>query len=813
MSLVQIDHPVELFNLLVKPADLPTLPDKKLTGWQASRMPLSALLPVLLSLIYSANCRITLDPRKTHPPPLAVHSPEVLSGPNELPPHQTGRDQKAGESKSSNYQLNFVDDVDHMRDSLGEYTQAQLNMTEQFPEDFTVCSAYTVEAFMTGYNAMETFTVYREDGSYFLGVAAVNGEYNIFWGASGTLGPYYTKFQPQFYPTQWVRLCIALSATGKMTFVVDGEVLHEPAVAKEFVGYPGPGLALVLHGWALGEDSHTVSNFNIFGEYLSTDRMVAMTQAGSEECGAPGDFLSWADTDWQLFSQAKKEAIPELDGPCDSVSTMVIYMGDFFEHYQCMEHCEKGNGRSPPVRTPQEWQWLIKNLTIISHDTDAVQSATPQGNIWLAGLDGTGNDKVGKNGVEGVWTDPYPPFEEIFTEGFPWRPITNGTNHPDRNCMILQNRAGPMKDALASDFECYAMPHSCPCQYPAKANARDWDGSGPRTHMLDLIIRGACMNSYLMSEWSEQLYRPRQLRSDPGNMMFVGQYTNRIRYNESLSMWVLTDMKSGLVATTRASKMSHAIGKFEWTVTGDKIEGCSTESYTTMLKLTGCNLDLDVPQFTCDDGQCIDMEQRCDQLPNCRDESDEENCQLLMIEDSYNKRIPPISMRDQAIVPVAVNVSIAVFKIVSMEEVQHKIRLQFKISLQWYENRALFNNLKKKTSRNALTEREIENIWLPYVIYDNTDMKEAVQLWDDVKTTVVVTREGGYTEGFVDILDEVHIYKGIDSKLTLYQTYTKEFQCQYNLQRYPFDTQVSTRLRINKPASQAAHRPFPMQLH
>ena len=789
---------------MVKAADLPTLPDIKLPGWQASRMSLSALLTVLLSLIYSANCRNPLHPPKTHPPPLAVHSLEVLSGPNESPPPQTGRDQKAAESKSSNYQLNFVDDVDHMRDSFGEYTQAQLNMTEQFPKDFTVCTAYTVEAFKTVYNALETFTLYREDGSYYLGVYALAAEYSIFWGATGTTGPFYTKFQPRFYPTQWVRLCVGLSATGKMTFVVDGEVLHETAVVKEFVGYPGPGLAVVLHGYANGEDSHTVSNFNIFSEHLSTARMVAMTVADSEECGAPGDFLSWADTDWQLYSQAKKEAIPELDGPCDSVSIMIIYVGNFFDHYKCMEHCEKGNGRSPPIRTQQEWEWLIKNLTIISHDTDAVQSAMPSGNIWLAAVDGTDHEKVGKNGVEGVWIDAYPPFEEIFTEGFPWRPITNGTNHPDRNCLILQNNDGVMKDALVNDWECYSMPQSCPCQYPGQGRPEEGKGSGPRTHMLELHMRGACMNSYLMDEWPEQLYTPKQLRSDPGNIMLVGEYTNRIRYNESLSMWVLTDVKSGLVATTRASKRSHAIGKYEWTVTGDKFEGCSTESYTTTLKLTGCGQDLDVPQFTCDDGQCIGMEQRCDQLPNCRDKSDEENCQLLMVEDSYNQRIPPISIRDQAIVPVAVNVSIAVLKIVSMEEVQHKIRLQFKISLQWYENRALFNNLKKKTSRNSLTKREVEDIWLPYVIYDNTDMKEAVQLWDDVKTTVVVTREGGYTQGFYDILDEVHIYNGIDSKLTLYQTYTKEFQCQYYLQRYPFDTQVSTRLRINKPASQAA---------
>ena len=54
-------------------------------------------------------------------------------------------------------------------------------------------------------------------------------------------------------------------------------------------------------------------------------------------------------------------------------------------------------------------------------------------------------------------------------------------------------------------------------------------------------------------------------------------------------------------------------------VTGDDVSCHKGEPYTTFFKLTGC-LDGD---FTCDDGQCVRMEQRCDQLPDCDDESDE----------------------------------------------------------------------------------------------------------------------------------------------------------------------------------------------
>ena len=52
------------------------------------------------------------------------------------------------------------------------------------------------------------------------------------------------------------------------------------------------------------------------------------------------------------------------------------------------------------------------------------------------------------------------------------------------------------------------------------------------------------------------------------------------------------------------------------------------KDYEIEIKLTGCK-DYD---FTCDNGQCIRMEQRCDQLPKCEDKSDEQNCRLLVLE-------------------------------------------------------------------------------------------------------------------------------------------------------------------------------------
>ena len=104
-----------------------------------------------------------------------------------------------------------------------------------------------------------------------------------------------------------------------------------------------------------------------------------------------------------------------------------------------------------------------------------------------------------------------------------------------------------------------------------------------------------------------------------------------------------------------------------------------------------------------------------------------------------------------------------------------------------------YRNLKKKTSLNALTDEDIKAIWLPLIVYDNTDQKETTRLgenWEWV-TRVTVTREGNFSSTNLEDIDEAEIFEGAENSLTMTQTYTWEFQCQYKLQHYPFDTQVN----------------------
>ena len=73
---------------------------------------------------------------------------------------------------------------------------------------------------------------------------------------------------------------------------------------------------------------------------------------------------------------------------------------------------------------------------------------------------------------------------------------------------------------------------------------------------------------------------------------------------------------------------------------------------------------------------------------------------------------------------------------------------------------------------------------------DNTDQTESTKL-GDWKTSIAITREGNLTRAGEEEVDEAEIFLGAENELTMQQTYTHNFQCEYMLHRYPFDTQAS----------------------
>ena len=88
---------------------------------------------------------------------------------------------------------------------------------------------------------------------------------------------------------------------------------------------------------------------------------------------------------------------------------------------------------------------------------------------------------------------------------------------------------------------------------------------------------------------------------------FVGKEKSVIKYDFQFNIWVIRNVNNIFVkAISSAPFASLAIGTFVWNITNDT--RCSSEDSSMLLSLSGCNED----QFSCNNGLCIEIENRSD---------------------------------------------------------------------------------------------------------------------------------------------------------------------------------------------------------
>ena len=670
-------------------------------------------------------------------------------------------------------------DNDDKADENSSYTHASLRK-ENFPYSFTICNAFMVKAWAK--YASGVILVIRDDKGtiWFWEKIRSTRTYTEFSFQFGD-SPYVSnKSKILFYPLQWTRLCLSKDAyTSKARLVVDGELLIETDVKVE----DNPDDLNLALGIKRSDIEYTgqTTDLNIFSTALPDEQMKSKTRAGETECGLSGDFLSWEksleEEQWTLHSKARwVELDGGLEGPCSAKANIDIFpMNEAHWHSDCMKHCKKLGGRPPSVETKTEWENFLREVKVVS--PDPLQLPVK---IWLPATEGAIGEELGTldhwpegvKATEGVWRDYYT-GEKLENYTRPWMSPNGDQNlGSTHNCLYFKPREPETRTWV--EWSCYGYPRGCPCTYKNR----------PLIH-----LRGFCPQTLL----EKKKYTITQSAGDPSNIIIIGHQSAKIEYNSSLKQWVYSDPRLNMTASSRASQNSFALGKHNWTLSNDKYQCFEGKEYTLKMKLTGCNST----QFTCDNGQCVKMEERCNQLPDCEDKSDEHECRILALEKGYNQRVPPVGTmvgEVRTLKPVEVNVSLTLLKVVAIKEEDHSIELQFQINLEWKENRATFHNLKPETYLNALSKEEIDSLWLPLVVYLNTDQHETTRpggIWE-WSTDVNVRREGDFTRGGYEVLDETYLFKGDENSLVMTQSYTHEFQCVYQLERYPFDTQVRT---------------------
>ena len=156
-----------------------------------------------------------------------------------------------------------------------------------------------------------------------------------------------------------------------------------------------------------------------------------------------------------------------------------------------------------------------------------------------------------------------------------------------------------------------------------------------RRDQIYLTLRGLCPDSNIDTYWV-----PRN--TNTSGLIYVGITSSQISFNYSANLWELSvrGKKERTVGRADTGFDSLMLGRTSWMIESDSPACNNRRPYSATLKLSGCGEE----EFTCSDGQCINIARRCDQIVHCRDKSDEKDCRLIVLEEGYSKNIIPFTV-------------------------------------------------------------------------------------------------------------------------------------------------------------------------
>jgi hypothetical protein len=650
-------------------------------------------------------------------------------------------------------------------EDMVDYAILAVDKKMDLPTSFTICSSVHMN-FMTA--SIVFYQLYQDDGKPW---------FNFYIRAHRDLNRFKERIDLRYYmslmsslhtfpiePNSWYHGCTALdTVTGYMMIVVNGHIVVDQVI-EEFINSSNEkpkslkGKLGLFKNFISGfwyQSRQSLTNLNVYSSALTFDKMIDLTHG--KNCSEEGDYLSWEEAQWNVTGNINQMSVVKEEDLCyRSSSNIVVFTDAFLDWEECMFFCEKlPSTRSPSVTSDKEFLDLMKAVEriIIDPATGTTKPGIFEGAYWIPLTDS-------KN--EGQWVDFYS-LDPVDIKSAVAGELDGGRA---QNCAVVNHFWGGWVD-----WECKASKASkimCPCESKGQ---------------MFLTMRGLCPDSNI-----DQYFVP-QNKDHDSQTMFHGLFKTTIKYHEDDQIWQLKvfGYNSKTIATSQASKHSFLLGLSQWTVTGDNKLCNRGMPYTTVLKLSGCK----DTEFTCHDGQCVKMEERCDQIIHCRDQSDEEDCSLLVLKKGYKKKVAPFiyDKNKKKLDPVKVDVSTSILNIIDISEVNNIIELKFDILMEWYEYRVDYHNLKTVTALNTLTDEEIRSLWIHYIIFKNTDDNEAVEL-DGVRSWVFISRDSEFQRSGIEFADEIEIFPGASNKLTIGQTYSKKFHCTYLLHYFPFDTQV-----------------------
>ena len=229
---------------------------------------------------------------------------------------------------------------------------------------------------------------------------------------------------------------------------------------------------------------------------------------------------------------------------------------------------------------------------------------------------------------------------------------------------------------------------------------------------------------------------------EKSNFYFEGSMFNKLIGNQD--EWTLIDLKNQTVIKLKDKQ--YPIGRFDWFVGQNN----------TVIKLSfdSCN----DTQFNCGDGLCIDKIRKCDQVKDCSDNSDEEDCLYIILPEDYNKDFPPLVNHNNEYSITIKNFSLQIENILEQENI---FEINMRMTSVWRDPRIKFKDLDPY-GNTVLSSQESNDIWKPnYALWLTDDFG----LKNDLSMQLLVVKPsevGNASDNTISVAHTVYAGRTVD---------------------------------------------------